>query len=186
MDTSSYDSYLKYGFMLFTVILLIVIAAKTGSATTSGFADTYKSNLPFLSERSTIGTFVGSGQQEAPSFWNLGNLSDINGYLQTAAQQPVTVAASTSSSMPVASTVVTTVPAGSTVLAATPSSAPASTATVVTPMSSGFTGNGVGFQAGQVKNKLNNFMGLSEGFATRTGKQINKIAMAEHFAGSGL
>lgn len=76
------------------VVLLLFIAIgifRLGGSSVSGFAgDLYKSQLPFVAERSDRSSgFMGDGGHERPVMWNLGNLEDINAELQAASREKV-------------------------------------------------------------------------------------------------
>ncbi len=80
-----------FGLMVVAVLALVVIAMSVHkmSSAKSGFADTYKASLPFMGERTdSYGGFLGSNNNEAPVFWNMGDMSQINKYLADASKQP--------------------------------------------------------------------------------------------------
>jgi hypothetical protein len=74
-------------FTIVKMICLIIIALSVysiSSQNSSYFDDMRKASLPFISSRSD--RFIGSGANEAPVFYNLGSVSQIDSALQAAAK----------------------------------------------------------------------------------------------------
>jgi hypothetical protein len=83
------ENDLHLGLFVIKVLCLIVIAMsayKVAYCSDSYFTDPTmsKASLAHLAERSD---FMGSGQVEAPVFWNLGSVEETNELLQKAATQ---------------------------------------------------------------------------------------------------